>query len=80
MKRLVSILFGGLVAVVAVVGYQWYGYIANTDTPFDEVGIDLNNMMPGPVRDYGCRRLKETFGAKTLPPYGCADGTGRGWK
>lgn len=80
MKRLVSIVAAALVAAVGVVGYQWYGYISNTQSPFDEIGIDLNNMLPGPLHDYGCGRLKQTFGGKTLPPYGCADESGRGWK
>jgi hypothetical protein len=80
MKRLVSIVLVILVAAGGVVGQQWYSYITNTTSPFDEIGIDLNNMMPGPLHDYGCGRLKATFGGKTLPPYGCADETGRGWK
>jgi hypothetical protein len=80
MKRFLSIVVAAVVVATSLVGFQWYNYITNTQTPFDEIGIDLNTMMPAPVREYGCGRLKETFGGKTLPPYGCADETGRGWK
>lgn len=80
MKRLVLIVFVALVVAAGVVGQQWHAYITNTDSPFDEVGMELNNMLPGPLHDYGCNRLKQTFGGKTLPPYGCADDTGKGWK
>ena len=80
MKRLVSVVFVVVVFGIGVFAQQWYGYITNTASPFDEEGIDLNNMLPGPLHDYGCSRLKETFGNKTLPPYGCSDATGRAWK
>jgi hypothetical protein len=81
MKRLLLIVIVVLVAGGGVVGHRWYGFITNTQSPFDdEVGMELNNMMPGPVNAYGCGKLKETFGDKTLPVYGCQDQTGRGWK
>ncbi len=80
MKRLVSIVVVVLILGIGAIGQQWYAYIGNTESPFDEMGIDLNNMLPGPLHDYGCGRLKQTFGGKTLPPYGCADETGRAWK
>lgn len=62
-----------------VFGYRWYDYVTNAKSPFDEVGIAINSRLPASLRDWGCGRLKERFG-RTLPPYGCADATGRNWR
>jgi hypothetical protein len=72
-----------LVFIVAFVGFmlagfQWYRYITNTESPYQEVGIELNSRMPEPIRKWGCDRLHETF-ANTLPPYGCQAGDGTSW-
>ncbi|MDQ0391201.1 hypothetical protein [Labrys monachus] len=80
MNRLLRILIVVVVAFIAVIGGRWYAYVTNTTDPFDEVGIELNSRMPGPLNAWGCSRLKETFGNKTLPPYGCAAGGGTAWK
>jgi len=61
-------LIAALIAIVVVIGGRWYAY---ADDPFDEVGIGLNTMMPGPIRDKGCEMLKARFEHKTLPPAGC---------
>ena len=58
--------------VVVVLGGFWADYIFRKDTPYDEVGIGLNSSLPRPVREYGCRTLKERHG-NVVPPYGCAD-------
>jgi hypothetical protein len=60
-----------VVAAFVVFGWRWYSYVAYSDDPFDEVGISLNQMMPRPIRDMGCAKLKERFADKTLPPAGC---------
>jgi hypothetical protein len=60
-----------IVAAVFVIGGRWYSYIAYADDPFDEVGIGLNQMMPTPIRDFGCAKLKQRFADRTLPPAGC---------
>ncbi len=59
------------VALLTTLGGRYYFYVTNTDSPYDEVGIALNGIMPGPIRDWGCGRLKATFGTKALPPSGC---------
>ncbi|AYG59402.1 hypothetical protein QD460_18480 [Rhizobium jaguaris] len=64
-------LIAALVAIVLVIGGRWYAYVAYADNPFDEVGIGLNTMMPGQIRDKGCAMLKARFENKTLPPAGC---------
>lgn len=79
MIRLIRILMTVAIAAVAVLGFRWYQYVDNKESPFDEVGIALNAAMPGPINQWGCTRLKATFGSG-LPPHGCATNNGRQWK
>jgi hypothetical protein len=50
---------------------RWYTYVTNINSPYDEVGIELNSRMPLQVRAWGCNKLHATF-PKALPPLGCA--------
>ena len=68
-----------IVAVLIAACGRYYIYVTNTASPYDEVGIALNGYMPGPVRTWGCGRLKDTFGKKTLPPLGCEGADGKTW-
>jgi hypothetical protein len=67
------------VAMLGTFGFRWYQYVTNTDSPYDEVGIDINSRLPEPLRAWGCAQLHQHF-AQSLPPYGCADETGRVWR
>lgn len=67
-----------VIAVGVVLGGFWYRYVSNSETPYQEVGIELNSRMPGPIRKWGCDQLHATF-AGAVPPYGCAVGDGRSW-
>lgn len=70
-----------LLAVLGIFGLRWYRYVTNAETPFDEVGIDLNARVPEPLRRWGCGRLEASFGAGTPPPRGCgAPGDPRRWR
>jgi hypothetical protein len=80
MQRLLMIVLVMVIVGIGLVGQRWYTYITNTDSPFEEVGMEINNRLPGPLHDYGCARLKATFGGKTLPVHGCQDATGKGWQ
>lgn len=83
MARFLKLLVLILVIAVFCVGYAYVSYVKNwnnAETPFDEVGIDLNSYMPGFIQDWGCDQLKAEFGNKTLPPHGCGDATGHGWR
>ena len=71
MKKLLRIVLIVVIAVVAIMGQRWYSYVTNTTDPFDEVGISLQSYMPAPLRHWGSMQLKQNFGQKTLPPYGC---------
>jgi hypothetical protein len=78
-KKLLRIVGFALIIAVVVIGQRWYSYVTNTTDPFNEVGIQLQSYMPAPIRHWGCMKLKENFGNKTLPPYGCSAGDGRSW-
>jgi hypothetical protein len=68
-----------VVVVVVVGGFRWYRYVSNTESPYQEIGIELNSRMPTPIRKWSCDRLHATFG-NVLPPYGCQAGDdGRSW-
>ncbi|QXC52508.1 hypothetical protein KHC17_24985 (plasmid) [Agrobacterium salinitolerans] len=69
----------GVTVMFGYLGYRWHQYVTNTDSPYDEVGIALNNHLPGPVTQWGCDKLKAKFG-NGLPPLGCAADDGKQWK
>lgn len=80
MKKFVQIVLIAAIAVVVAVSWRWYSYVTNTETPYDEVGIEFNSRMPGPINKWGCDRLHATFG-NVAPPLGCrASGEGRSWR
>ena len=82
MKKSLLILILVLVAFVGLVGQRYYAWATNSagaETPFDEVGIGLHSYMPKVVQDWGCAKLKENFGTKTLPLHGCGSADGRSW-
>lgn len=79
MRTLVRLLLTIALAVVVLTGFRWYRYVSNTDSPYDEIGITLNNAMLGPINSWGCAKLKTTF-ASSLPPHGCAAGDATRWK
>jgi hypothetical protein len=79
MTRLIRLVLIIVIASAGFIGYRWYQYVSNTNSPYDEVGITLNSYMPEPINKWGCDRLKQTFGSG-LPPAGCASGDGKQWK
>ncbi len=66
-----QLLLAAIIAVAAVLGGRWFYYVAFADSPFDEVGIQINALMPGPINRFGCDLLEQRFGTKTMPPMGC---------
>ncbi len=77
--RILRLVIIVVLAIAMVGGFRWYRYVTNTESPYDEVGIELNSRLPQPMRKWGCDRLHATFG-DMLPPYGCQSGTdGRSW-
>ena len=51
-------------------GWPWYQWATAGESPYDEVGIDVNNMMPAPMHNWACARIAQRFPG-TLPPSGC---------
>lgn len=78
MRQVVVVLVAGVLAFILTTGGLWYRYVTNTETPFDEVGVEINSRMPAPLRKWGCDQLKKNFG-RGVPPMGCDAADGRGW-
>lgn len=80
MKKILMVALIVVLFVGGSVAWRWHSYVTNTDTPYDELGIEFNSRMPYPLRKWGCDRLQKTF-AGSLPPHGCnkEDSTSREW-
>lgn len=66
------------VIVIAVFGY-WLWYVTAAPSQFNSPGMDLNNMMPAAVNEWGCARLQERF-VDGPAPFGCTAADYRSWK
>lgn len=78
MRRAVRTILIVVVAGAIFFGQHWYSYVTNKTSPYDKSGIELNSMMPAPIRKWGCDKLHATF-ANALPPKGCQAEDGRSW-
>lgn len=78
MQKVLQVVCVVIVAMIVMFGGRWYMYIAQAQSPYDEVGIALNGYAPKPLRVWGCHKLHARFPGQ-LPPYGCAGPDGRGW-
>ena len=58
------------IVFVVTIGGFWSHYVLYGDSPYDEVGIDLNSNMPPPLRDWACAKLHARFPG-SVAPYGC---------
>ena len=88
--KAITILILAVVAFFALIVGKWYNTAARE--PIDpqrgvygmqglEIWIDLNARMPAPLREWGCKTLREREkavlgGQNTLPPYSCQPGFG----
>ena len=77
-KRL-QIFFGVLLLiVVGVVGF-WLWYVTSSTTQFQSPGMDINNLMPAPLNEWGCQQLKKRFD-QDRAPFGCVADDYTSWK
>ena len=70
MKRAARLVVIMLLVAIVLIGGRWYRYVAHGESPYDEVGIELNSRMPAPLRGWGCSRIAKRFPG-TIAPYGC---------
>lgn len=78
MARVFRLILIVIVIFVVVLGGYWFRYVTNTDSPYQEVGIELNSRLPEPMRKWGCDKLRSNFKG-AVPPYGCSTGDGTTW-
>lgn len=64
--------------VVAVFGY-WLWYVTSAPSQFNSPGMDINNMLPAALNEWGCARLQERF-SDGPAPFGCTAADYRSWK
>lgn len=77
-KRLQLFLGVLLLIVVGVVGF-WLWYVMSSPTQFQSPGMDINNLMPAPLNEWGCEQLKKRFG-QDRAPFGCVAADYTSWK
>ena len=68
-----TVAFAILLAGLGTIGWRWYHYVTAGESPYDEVGIEINRRLPEPLRAWGCARIMERF-PRAVPPYGCQPG------
>lgn len=77
-KRLQIFLGALFLIVVGVLGF-WLWYVTSSDTQFQSPGMDINNLMPAPLNEWGCDQLKKRFG-QDRAPFGCVAPDYTSWK
>ncbi|MGA1829633.1 hypothetical protein [Rhizobium wenxiniae] len=78
MQGLKTLLVGIVLVVVAALGY-WAWYVTTSPTQFDQIGMEINNVMPGPLNEWGCGQLQKRFGDDRAPR-GCSGADHLSWK
>ncbi|GGD85918.1 hypothetical protein GCM10011390_00580 [Aureimonas endophytica] len=78
MLKWASLFLGIAIGVAIFLGFKWHAYVTRGPSPYDELGIELNGLVPQSLGDWGCARLAERF-AQAVPPQGCAGPDGR-WR
>jgi type IV secretory pathway TrbD component len=84
-KRKPKILRGILTAVIlilvifgAVLGY-WLWYVTSAPSQFNQVGMEINNILPRSMNSWGCDQLQARFGHDRAP-FGCTASDYTSWK
>ena len=74
-KRLIVL---AIVVVLGALGY-WLYYVTSGTNAFDKIGMEINNMVPAAMNEWGCGKLQERFG-DTRAPWGCTGADFQSWK
>ncbi|WEZ85532.1 hypothetical protein P6U16_26130 (plasmid) [Rhizobium sp. 32-5/1] len=77
--RRLQIFFGVLLLIVVGVFGFWLWYVTSSSTQFQSPGMDINNLMPAPLNEWGCSQLKKRFG-QDRAPFGCVADDYTSWK
>lgn len=78
--RRLMIMLVSLAALFAVgVGGYWLYYVTSAPDAFDSLGMEINNVMPGPLNLWGCAQLETRFGDGNAP-FGCTADDYVSWK
>lgn len=64
--------------ILGTLGY-WVYYVTSGPTQFDSIGMEINNLMPGPINAWGCSQLEARFG-NDRAPFGCTASDFTSWK
>lgn len=75
MRRLLLLI---IVVIIGAVGYWLYYVLASTNS-HDQIGMEMNNMMPAAVNEWACGQLELRFGDRNAP-YGCTAADYTSWK
>ena len=67
-----------LLIVGGIFGY-WLWYVTSAPSQFNSPGMDINNMMPEALNQWGCSQLQQRF-ADGPAPFGCTAADYRSWK
>lgn len=59
------------ICLAGAISYVWYDSAVNSEDPYDEIFIEINQYMPEPLRAWGCGKVLERFPEGTLPPLSC---------
>lgn len=78
MRGLKTLLVGIILAIVLSLGY-WAWYVTTSPTQFDQIGMEINNILPGPLNEWGCGELQKRFG-NDRAPHGCTASDYTSWK
>lgn len=77
-RRLGLFLLVLVLMVGGVFGY-WFWYVTSAPTQYNSPGMDINNMMPEALNQWGCDQLQARF-ADGPAPFGCTAADFRSWK
>ncbi|MBC8129475.1 MAG: hypothetical protein H7Y08_04025 [Rhizobiaceae bacterium] len=77
--KFASLAVGVALGVAIFLGVQWYLYVTSANNPHDDLGTELNAMMPGALNAWGCEMLRARF-PDAVAPKGCLAQDGQTWR
>lgn len=78
-KRRIFAFFGIILLIVAAITGYWFWYVIASPTQFDQIGMEINNILPEPINNWGCSMLEQRF-SDDRAPFGCTAEDHRSWK